>query len=95
MDAVALAAGEGTGLRPLPEDRPGGMAEVAGEPVLIEQLVDLLRQSGRAAGTVGLESWYTDVAYPGDRDETERRFGGDARETTATEDERGDTSIET
>jgi len=44
MDAVVLAAGEGTRLRPLTEDKPKGMVEVAGQPILthcFEQLVEL------------------------------------------------------
>jgi len=44
MDAVVLAAGEGTRLRPLTEDKPKGMVTVAGVPILthcFEQLVDL------------------------------------------------------
>ena len=44
MDAVVLAAGEGTRLRPLTEDKPKGMVEVAGKPILthcFEQLVEL------------------------------------------------------
>jgi glucose-1-phosphate thymidylyltransferase len=44
MQAVVLAAGEGTRLRPLTEDKPKGMVEVAGRPILthcFEQLVDL------------------------------------------------------
>jgi len=44
MKAVVLAAGEGTRLRPLTEDKPKGMVEVAGEPILthcFERLAEL------------------------------------------------------
>ncbi|TYL39308.1 UTP--glucose-1-phosphate uridylyltransferase [Natronococcus pandeyae] len=44
MQAVVLAAGEGTRLRPLTEDKPKGMVEVDGEPILtncLDQLVEL------------------------------------------------------
>jgi len=44
MKAVVLAAGEGTRLRPLTEDKPKGMVEVDGTPILthcFEQLVGL------------------------------------------------------
>ncbi|GAB3686431.1 UTP--glucose-1-phosphate uridylyltransferase AglF [Salinarchaeum chitinilyticum] len=44
MQAVVIAAGEGTRLRPLTEDKPKGMVEVAGKPILthcFEKLVDL------------------------------------------------------
>ena len=44
MKAVVLAAGKGTRLRPLTEDKPKGMVEVNGKPILthcFEQLVEL------------------------------------------------------
>jgi len=44
MKIVVLAAGEGTRLRPLTEDKPKGMVEVAGEPLLthcFDQLIEL------------------------------------------------------
>ncbi|HKJ57797.1 MAG TPA: UTP--glucose-1-phosphate uridylyltransferase AglF [Halobacteriales archaeon] len=44
MKAVVLAAGEGTRLRPLTEDKPKAMVEVAGEPLLthcFDQLLSL------------------------------------------------------
>jgi glucose-1-phosphate thymidylyltransferase len=44
MKAVVIAAGEGTRLRPLTEDKPKGMVEVAGKPILtrcFEELVEL------------------------------------------------------
>jgi glucose-1-phosphate thymidylyltransferase len=44
MDAVVLAAGEGTRLRPLTEDKPKGMVEVDDRPILshcFDQLVEL------------------------------------------------------
>ena len=34
MQAIVLAAGEGTRLRPLTEDKPKGMVEIDGEPIL-------------------------------------------------------------
>jgi glucose-1-phosphate thymidylyltransferase len=44
MQAVVLAAGEGTRLRPLTEEKPKGLVEVDGDPILthcFDQLVDL------------------------------------------------------
>ncbi|WP_137290299.1 UTP--glucose-1-phosphate uridylyltransferase AglF [Natronorubrum halophilum] len=44
MQAVVLAAGKGTRLRPLTDDKPKGMVEIDGEPILthcFDQLVDL------------------------------------------------------
>jgi len=44
MQVVVLAAGQGTRLRPLTEDKPKGMVEVNGKPILthcFEQVVDL------------------------------------------------------
>ena len=44
MKAIVLAAGKGTRLRPLTDDKPKGMVEINGEPILthcLEQLVEL------------------------------------------------------
>ena len=44
MQAVVIAAGEGTRLRPLTEDKPKGMVEIDGTPILthcFERLVEL------------------------------------------------------
>ncbi|ESS04761.1 MAG: dTDP-glucose pyrophosphorylase, partial [uncultured archaeon A07HR67] len=44
MKAVVLAAGKGTRLRPLTDDKPKGMVEVAEKPLIthcFDQLIDL------------------------------------------------------
>jgi glucose-1-phosphate thymidylyltransferase long form len=44
MQAVVLAAGQGTRLQPLTDDKPKGLVEVAGEPILthcFDQLLEL------------------------------------------------------
>jgi len=43
MKAVVLAAGEGTRLRPLTEDKPKGMVEVDGKPILTHCFEQLTR----------------------------------------------------
>ncbi|WP_302082669.1 sugar phosphate nucleotidyltransferase [Salinibaculum rarum] len=58
MQGVVPAAGEGTRLRPLTDDRPKGLVEVAGKPLLthvFETLADL-----------GVESIVVVVGYRGD-----------------------------
>jgi glucose-1-phosphate thymidylyltransferase len=55
MKAVVLAAGEGTRLRPLTEDRPKGMVEVAGKPILTHCL--------EALAALGAEEFVVVVGY--------------------------------
>ncbi|MFC6733644.1 UTP--glucose-1-phosphate uridylyltransferase AglF [Haladaptatus sp. DYSN1] len=67
MQAVVLAAGEGKRLRPLTEDRPKGMVEVAGKPILthcFEQLVEL-----------GATEFYVVVGYK--KEDIIRHYGDD------------------
>ncbi|MEX1198752.1 MAG: phosphocholine cytidylyltransferase family protein [Pseudohongiellaceae bacterium] len=45
MRAVILAAGQGSRLRPLTDDRPKGMVELAGRPLLHRQ-IEVLRAAG-------------------------------------------------
>ena len=45
MQAIVPAAGEGTRLRPLTDDRPKGLVEVAGEPILTHAF-EALRAAG-------------------------------------------------
>ena len=45
----------------------------------ISDAIDLLIQSGRTIGAIGLDGWRIGVGHPEDRDEAERRLrGGDA-----------------
>ena len=63
MKAVVLAAGEGTRLRPLTEDKPKGMVEIGGRTILthcLEQLADL-----------GADEFVLVVGYPEEREEVE------------------------
>jgi glucose-1-phosphate thymidylyltransferase len=58
MQAVVPAAGEGTRLRPLTDDRPKGLVEVAGRPILTHVFESL-----RAAG---VDEIVVVVGYRGD-----------------------------
>ncbi|HBV68253.1 MAG TPA: hypothetical protein DEF04_08765 [Clostridiales bacterium] len=42
MKALILAAGLGTRLRPITDDRPKSMVEVNGKPILFKQVDNLL-----------------------------------------------------
>ena len=58
MDGVVLAAGEGTRMRPLTADRPKGLVEVAGQPLLTHCFDTLL--------SVGVDRLVVVVGYRGD-----------------------------
>jgi len=58
MDGVVLAAGEGTRMRPLTDDTPKGLVEVAGEPLLTHCFEALL--------SVGVDRLVVVVGYRGD-----------------------------
>jgi glucose-1-phosphate thymidylyltransferase len=59
MQAVVLAAGEGTRLRPLTADRPKGLVEVAGTPILTHCFAQL--------AALGVESLVVVVGYRKER----------------------------
>ncbi|GGM39878.1 sugar phosphate nucleotidyltransferase [Haloarcula argentinensis] len=58
MDGVVLAAGEGTRMRPLTADRPKGLVEVDGKPLLTHCFETLL--------SVGVDRLVVVVGYRGD-----------------------------
>ncbi|MFB6297501.1 MAG: sugar phosphate nucleotidyltransferase [Salinirussus sp.] len=59
MQGVVLAAGEGTRLRPLTADRPKGLVEVAGQPILSHCFETL--------ASLGAEEFVVVIGYRGDR----------------------------
>ncbi len=58
MDGVVLAAGEGTRMRPLTADKPKGLVEVAGKPLLTHCFDTLL--------SVGVDRLVVVIGYRGD-----------------------------
>jgi glucose-1-phosphate thymidylyltransferase len=58
MQAIVPAAGEGTRLRPLTDDRPKGLVEIAGQPLLTHVFESLL--------AVGIDEIVVVVGYRGD-----------------------------
>ncbi|MBV0924134.1 nucleotidyltransferase family protein [Halomicroarcula limicola] len=71
MDGVVLAAGKGTRMRPLTEERPKGLVEVAGKPLLSYAFDALL--------SVGCDRLVAVVGYRGD--DVVARYGESYRET--------------
>jgi dTDP-glucose pyrophosphorylase len=68
MKAVVLAAGEGTRLRPLTEDKPKALVEVDGQPIS-GHCFDRFIQSSQTIDAIWMDGWRVDVGYPEDRDE--------------------------
>ncbi|MGB9952130.1 sugar phosphate nucleotidyltransferase [Haloarcula sp. Atlit-120R] len=71
MDGVVLAAGEGTRMRPLTADKPKGLVEVAGQPLLTHCFETLL--------SVGVNRLVVVVGYRGD--DIVARYGDQYRDT--------------
>lgn len=69
MQGVALAAGEGTRLRPHTDDKPKPMVEVGGRPILSHVLDDLV--------DLGVDGLVVVVGYRGDR--IQEHFGDSYR----------------
>jgi len=69
MQAIVPAAGEGTRLRPLTDDRPKGLVDVAGKPILTHCFESLL--------AVGVDDIVVVVGYRGD--DIVDYYGGDFR----------------
>jgi dTDP-glucose pyrophosphorylase len=74
MDGVVLAAGEGTRMRPLTADKPKGLVEVAGEPLLTHCFDTLL--------SVGVDRLVVVIGYRGD--DIESRYGDQYRDAPIT-----------
>ncbi|WP_336329367.1 MULTISPECIES: nucleotidyltransferase family protein [unclassified Haloarcula] len=71
MDGVVLAAGEGTRMRPLTADKPKGLVEVAGKPLLTHCFDTLL--------SVGVDRLVVVIGYRGD--DIVARYGERYRDT--------------
>ncbi|WP_336336518.1 sugar phosphate nucleotidyltransferase [Haloarcula brevis] len=71
MDGVVLAAGEGTRMRPLTADKPKGLVEVAGRPLVTHCFETLL--------SVGVDHLVVVVGYRGD--DIVARYGDQYRGT--------------